>query len=64
MAVGTPELIKRRLQSLAEEFEVDEIVISTFTGLAADRLRSYELLAAAFGLKSRVQEPAHQRSSL
>jgi luciferase family oxidoreductase group 1 len=64
MAVGTPELIKRRLQLLAEEFEVDEIVISTFTEHAADRLRSYELLAAAFGLKAYVQQPDRQRSSL
>jgi luciferase family oxidoreductase group 1 len=64
MAVGTPELIKRRLQLLAEEFEVDEIVISTFTEHLSDRLRSYELLAAAFGLKSRAPEPSHQRSSL
>jgi len=64
MAVGTPELIKRRLQLLAEEFEVDEIVISTFTEHLSDRLRSYELLAATFGLKSRAPEPSHQRSSL
>ena len=50
-AVGTPEEIKEKLTSLAAEFEVDEIVISTFTETAEDRFRSYELLAELFELR-------------
>jgi len=54
MAVGTPEEMKEHLESLAKETGVDEIVISTFTEHFEDRLRSYELLATAFGLQPRV----------
>jgi alkanesulfonate monooxygenase SsuD/methylene tetrahydromethanopterin reductase-like flavin-dependent oxidoreductase (luciferase family) len=64
MAVGSPKQIKERLESLAEECGVDEVVISTFTEQFADRLRSYELLATTFGLKSRVPSPEHRRNSL
>jgi luciferase family oxidoreductase group 1 len=64
MAVGSPKQIKERLESLAEECGVDEVVISTFTEQLADRLRSYELLATTFGLKSRAPLPEHRRNSL
>ena len=66
MAVGDPGQIKQRLETLAEEAGVDELVISTFTEHFADRLRSYELLATAFGLRSRAAAPEfqHQRNSL
>jgi luciferase family oxidoreductase group 1 len=50
-AVGTPEQLREKLTSLAAEFETDEIVISTFTEKAADRFRSYELLAQLFELR-------------
>ena len=49
-AFGTPEQVKEKLEDLANEFDVAEIVISTFTEHAEDRLRSYELLASMFGL--------------
>ncbi len=52
-AVGTPEQMKEKLEDLAAAFEVDEIVISTFTETLEDRLRSYELLADVFGLALR-----------
>jgi luciferase family oxidoreductase group 1 len=65
-AIGTPDQIRQQLESLAEEFDVDEIVISTFTEKAEDRLRSYELLAELFDLQPRVYAaaPAVGRSGL
>jgi len=49
-AIGTPKQVKEKLEGLAQEFGVDEIVISTFTEHAEDRLRSYKELASQFGL--------------
>jgi luciferase family oxidoreductase group 1 len=50
MAVGSPDQIKEQFNRLAGELEVDELVISTFTDRFEDRLHSYELMAAVFGL--------------
>jgi luciferase family oxidoreductase group 1 len=49
--IGTPEQVKEKLEGLTQEFGVDEIVISTFTEHAEDRLRSYEWLAELFRLE-------------
>lgn len=48
---GTPPQVKARLEQLAADYGVDELVIATITQDHADRLRSYELLAEAFQLK-------------
>jgi luciferase family oxidoreductase group 1 len=50
---GTPEQCRQRLDALAHEYSVDEIVVVTITETAATRLRSYELLAEAFDLGTR-----------
>ena len=42
-----------RLLALAEEYGVDELVVVTITHSPKARLRSYELLAEAFGLERR-----------
>jgi len=47
---GTPDAVHDKLLALAERFAADELMILTITGDYASRLRSYELLAAAFGL--------------
>ena len=47
---GTPDVVKRRLEALAEGYGVDELIIVTITHDFKKRLRSYELLAEAFGL--------------
>jgi alkanesulfonate monooxygenase SsuD/methylene tetrahydromethanopterin reductase-like flavin-dependent oxidoreductase (luciferase family) len=47
---GTPAQCRERLEALAREYGVDEIVAVTITETAATRLRSYELLAQAFDL--------------
>lgn len=51
MVSGTPEQVKRQLQEMAAEYEVDELVVITITHNFEDRLRSYELLAEAFELE-------------
>ncbi|HWA13035.1 MAG TPA: LLM class flavin-dependent oxidoreductase [Burkholderiales bacterium] len=48
--IGTPAQVKARLIEIAEAFAADELMVITITGDYASRLRSYELLAAEFGL--------------
>jgi luciferase family oxidoreductase group 1 len=50
--VGTPERVREGLMKLAEAHGADELVVVTITYDYASRLRSYELLAEAFGLKA------------
>jgi luciferase family oxidoreductase group 1 len=47
---GDPKQVRGRLLDLGEEFGVDELVVVTITYDHGARLRSYELLAEAFGL--------------
>jgi luciferase family oxidoreductase group 1 len=49
--VGTPDNVKTKLSRLAERHGAEELVVVTITYDFASRLRSYELLAAAFALK-------------
>src|SRR6185369_597901 len=48
--VGTGEQVRERLSALAEAHGAEELVVVTITYDYASRLRSYELLAKAFGL--------------
>lgn len=50
---GTPAQVRERLLALVEEYGADEIVVVTITHDFKARLRSYELLAEAFGLERR-----------
>jgi luciferase family oxidoreductase group 1 len=50
---GTPTQCRTRLESLAAEYGVDELMVVTITESWETRLRSYELLAEAFELKPR-----------
>jgi luciferase family oxidoreductase group 1 len=47
---GSPEQVRSRLLRMGEEYGVDDFVILTITYDHKDRVRSYELLAEAFGL--------------
>ena len=47
---GAPEQVRARLLALSAEYGVDELVVVTITHDPKARLRSYELLAGAFGL--------------
>jgi len=48
--VGTPHAVKAKLESLGARHGTEELVIVTITYDFASRVRSYELLAEAFGL--------------
>jgi luciferase family oxidoreductase group 1 len=50
--VGTASQVGAKLRELAQRLELDELVVVTWTFDAAARHRSYELLAAEFGLGS------------
>ena len=54
MVIGAPEQVKARLVELAERYGVEEIVVVTICHEFAPRVRSYELLAQAFGLEARA----------
>jgi luciferase family oxidoreductase group 1 len=50
--VGTGAMVAERLADLARRFDLDEIVVVTWTHDAAARRHSYELIAAAAGKSS------------
>lgn len=50
---GTPGQCRERLEALAHDYGVDEIMVVTITETPESRRRSYELLARAFDLTAR-----------
>jgi luciferase family oxidoreductase group 1 len=50
MTLGTPEVVKTGLESVAEEYGAEELMIVTITHSHQARRRSYELIADAFAL--------------
>jgi len=62
-AIGDPPMVKARLEALAAELSVDELVLLTITYDFADRVRSYELIADAFGLEAARAPEARPRSA-
>jgi luciferase family oxidoreductase group 1 len=48
--VGDPPTVRAQLTTLAAQTQADELMITTLIHDPAERIRSYELLAAAFGL--------------
>lgn len=48
--IGSPARVHEQLLALRERYAADELVVVTITGDYPSRLRSYELLADAFGL--------------
>ncbi len=49
--VGDPDQVKARLTEIAEEHQAEELVLLTITPDYQSRLRSYELVAKAFGVQ-------------
>ena len=49
--VGTPAKVRERLEHMASELGIGEMIVNTIVWDHAKRLRSYELLAGEFGLK-------------
>ena len=54
LVYGTPDAVRGELESLARKHDVSEIMVNTPLGDYADRLRSYELLGAAFAIEHRA----------
>ena len=48
--IGTPAMVRARIDALAEETGADEVMVITTVHSHAARLRSYELLAREYGL--------------
>lgn len=55
VVLGEPAAVRDRLLELRERFQADELMAITITGDYGSRLKSYELLAAAFGLSGASQ---------
>jgi len=53
---GTPDQVKKELTQLADDFGVDEIMVTTMATSFEDRKRSFELLAEAFAPRNAEQE--------
>jgi luciferase family oxidoreductase group 1 len=49
---GTPEQVKQKIEGLATQYGVEEVVAVTITHAFADRVRSYQLLADVFSLSA------------
>lgn len=49
--IGGPESVRDELQALVERTRADELIITTAVHAHADRVRSYELIAEAVGLR-------------
>jgi luciferase family oxidoreductase group 1 len=52
MILGTPKECKEKIEKLAIEYGVDEVMIVNVTYSFEDRMKSYELLAKEFNLKN------------
>jgi alkanesulfonate monooxygenase SsuD/methylene tetrahydromethanopterin reductase-like flavin-dependent oxidoreductase (luciferase family) len=52
--VGTPSVVRERMEGMASELGIGELIVNTIVWEQAKRLRSYELLADVFGLKDEV----------
>ncbi len=48
--LGSPATVKAGLEQVAAEYEAEEVMVVTITYDHALRMRSYELVAEAFGL--------------
>jgi len=48
--IGAPQRVRSGLLAIRDRYEADELMIVTITGDYGSRLRSYELVADAFGL--------------
>ncbi|MBP8925706.1 MAG: LLM class flavin-dependent oxidoreductase [Pseudomonadales bacterium] len=56
-AVGTAETVRERVEGFARNYQADEVMAVCNTFHFSDRLRSFELLAQAFGLEAGTAMP-------
>jgi luciferase family oxidoreductase group 1 len=50
LVLGTPEAVRTQLEEVASAYGADEVIVVSITYDHAARIRSYELIAEAFGL--------------
>ena len=50
--IGTPDQVRARIADVVARTEADEVMLVTHAFEPAARLRSYELVAQAFGLSA------------
>ena len=53
MIAGTPKQMKEKIEKMCEAYGVNEIVISTMSETAEERMESFRLLAKTFDLQPR-----------
>jgi alkanesulfonate monooxygenase SsuD/methylene tetrahydromethanopterin reductase-like flavin-dependent oxidoreductase (luciferase family) len=58
ITAGTPDQVRAGLETIAQQYGADEVIVVTITFDHAARRRSYELLAHAFGLDARLPRAA------
>jgi luciferase family oxidoreductase group 1 len=58
ITAGTPEQVRAGIETIAQQYGADEVIVVTITFDHAARRRSYELLADSFGLSSGLPRAA------
>jgi luciferase family oxidoreductase group 1 len=61
--LGTPDQVRTGIEQVAGEYGADEVIVVTITHDHAARRRSYELIAAEFGLSSTTRSQPTASSS-
>ena len=59
-AAAIPTEVRTKLEDLVDRYRVDELMLTTMVYGQADRLRSYELVAEAWGLSADGRAPDGQ----
>jgi luciferase family oxidoreductase group 1 len=62
--VGTPAMVRQRLEQMASELKIHEFIVNTITWDHGARLRSYELLAREFDLVMAADSEVKAHSEL
>lgn len=55
MIVGSPEQIKRKIESLCEEYRTEEVMIASIIHRFEDKVKSFRLIAEAFGISKKAR---------
>jgi luciferase family oxidoreductase group 1 len=58
ITAGTPDQVRAGIETIAQQYGADEVIVVTITHEHAARRRSYELLADAFGLQDQLPRAA------
>ncbi|MCH8871023.1 MAG: LLM class flavin-dependent oxidoreductase, partial [Chloroflexi bacterium] len=53
---GDPRQVKEQIEAVAESYKTDDVGVVTICYAFKDRVRSYELIAEAFGLDGQAPQ--------